>query len=186
MERPHFFDKKLVYVCSFDLDLGVGRGRPRKRREVVTSSARVFGESPADRQPVYNALGEPRVLGEPAPTGRIAFSQDTIEYLPDCDFADLSGRVVIRTDDDQVIEAEYRGVARSTRGWLTVRNSYGRLRSSDDNPTRVGVQAHIGTRFETGSSRFRWLTLYHCVGYGELTLEGGEPDFVSFDIYALQ
>jgi hypothetical protein len=187
MNRRNFLDKRLDYLFSFDLDLARSRGRPGNTcPAVITSQAHDFGQlADAQKPPIYNALGDARVLAEEAIAGRVEFAQDTIRYLPDSDFAEIRGRVVLKTNDEQTIQGEYEGVARAGRSWLAVRSSFGEQSAPAGVRDEIETKANVRLRFETGSTKYQWLVKYQCVGYGKLGLRGGEPSSATFDIYAL-
>ncbi|MDD9942320.1 MAG: DUF3237 family protein [Myxococcales bacterium] len=189
MQRTAFHEKNLIYMLSLDLDLGYGRRgggsgqRVVPQERVLTSMAHDFTsqeELPDEvSHSVYNALGDERVMGYPAPVGTVDFAQDTIRYLPCQDYAEIVGRLVFRAGGD-LIEAEYQGVARP-KPFMAIRSGYG----IDGELSPVHAKAHIRTRFETGSAKYRWLVQQQCVGYGTLTLTRGEPEFATFDVYAV-
>ena len=181
MQHHEVFPKKLIYLFSFDLDLGLKRGQCRVGNEVITSQTHDFTPGEAKQQLVYNALGEARVLGEEALTGHVEFAQDTIRYLPTANFADISGRFLILTGGSQRVEAEYEGVVRAGKSWFSVCDSYAQ-RLGD---TPITTKAHMRLRFETGSTKYRWLVKYQCVGYGTMLIRWGAPCQSTFDIYAL-
>jgi hypothetical protein len=188
MERQSLFSKQLNYLFSFDLDLGAARadarkGAPADSAAVMTSSANRADPNPKTN--VYHALGASNVLGYDALSGTVEFVQDTIRYLPRNNFAEIFGRLVIRSDDNQLIQGEYAGMARSGRGWLAVRSSYGSRGQQSAREPAVDAKAHVRVRFETGSTKYQWLVGHQCVGYGTLELCRGEPARGTFDIYAL-
>ena len=178
MDRTELLRKKLIYLFSFDVDLARRRREAKLPGHPITSFAHHFVGEP--EQPVYSALGEPRVMGEEIPAGHVEFMQETMYYLPHQQYADISGRVLFRAKDEQLIEADYEGVVRAGRAWLAVRNEYGGKQGS-----HIETKAHIHLRFETGSTKYRWLVKHQCVGYGKLWLHTGEPSFATFDIYAV-
>lgn len=183
------FGRKLEYLFSFDLDLAWARRGPHRAVApggVITSQAHDFATlRDADKPLVYNAHGESRVLSDEALTGRVEFAQDTIRYVPQSDFADVLGRVVLKTDDQQTIQGEYTGVVRAGRSWYALRSGFGDARVSELKRAAVETKAHVRIRFETGSTKYRWIVGYQCVGFGRFLLCHGEPAAAMFDIYAL-
>jgi uncharacterized protein DUF3237 len=191
MERKEFFNKRLLYLFSVDLPLpdrsvqSQGDARPAN----FASHTHLFKNAQA---PIYNALSEARVLkalgepGEEAIGGQVHLLQEWTSYVPGQEFGEIHGRMVIFTHDDEVLESAYTGIfsAGPQWHWLTAAaasNAGDRARSR----ARLEAKAFISARFDTTSTRYRWLVEHQCVGYGRLKLEAGNPTSATFDVYAL-
>ena len=177
MDRTHFFPRNIAYLFSMDMSFQ----RPAPPIRPYGSATH---ELNLDTGPVYHALGELRTLGEAAVCGYLQIVQQKLEYPPGYDFAQLSGRLVIRTDENETLDATYDGVVQAGDDWHLVAE----LAKSRD-PGMVTGNAYITTRFDTTSTRHRWLTAYQCIGYGLVELKGGETgvalEFATFDVYAM-
>ncbi|HEU4582052.1 MAG TPA: DUF3237 family protein [Polyangiaceae bacterium] len=184
MNRSHFLPRKLEYLFSVDLDLGANRrGAGAARADVDQVLCSHAARTPnGARSVVYNALGETQVAGEPAISGSVEFVQEKLAFPPGREFGEISGRLVIRTPDNALIESTYSGVVRARQRWPLVTRDYGSL---DPKLPEVETKAQLTTHFETGSAKYRWLTGKQCTGFGRMNLRGGEPTWASFDIYAL-
>jgi hypothetical protein len=178
MDRTIFYAKSLVYVCSFDLHLKGENG-------TFPSQAYEF-KGKGDAR-VYNALNEARTLGAEALKGRIQFLQQWIVYPAGQHFAELRGRLTILADDGAVLESEYAGVFHPD----TLRRE---LPALDPSPlpgaalsasSNLQTKAFLSMRFDTGSTKYRWLVQYQCAAFGRLALEGGTPILGTFDVYAM-
>jgi hypothetical protein len=181
MNRTEFLSRHLEYLFSFDLDLGKERRSPARgsHSNLITSHVSRFDPRSS---PVYNALGDARVLGETAITGHVACVQERIDFLHGEKYGEINGRLVIRTADACLIEGEYSGVLRAGARWQLLQGDY---ESIVQNERALETRAQISTHFETGSTKYRWLVQHRCVGYGSMKLKRGEPTWASFDIYAL-
>jgi hypothetical protein len=186
MNRNQFFARRTDYLFSFDLDLFKGR-EPSIKDEPDAMSSKTVCSEPDPNEPlppptVYHALGESHVLGEPVVQGHIVLTQERIEFFPGEDFGEITGRVVLRTLDDVLIEGSYHGVLRARQRWPVLWRQAG---PGSEDAVTIETRAHISAHFETGSIKYAWLPQHQCIGYGKLKLKGGEAEHASFDVYAL-
>ncbi|HKQ70036.1 MAG TPA: DUF3237 family protein [Polyangiaceae bacterium] len=188
MERATFYEKNLRYVLSFDADLGLARRAstaaeyPQRRDEVAALGAHTHVFDSANEAPVYNALSESRVLGgELAVTGHLRFLQERAEFMPSADYGRWDGRLVLYTEDRQVIEAKFDGFFRAGHRWHWVQ----RGESAAEGDGSVETKAFLSVRFETGSSKYKWIVGVQCVAYGLMGVLNGDLTRVTFDVYAM-
>jgi hypothetical protein len=176
MDRTNFFAKSLVYVCSFDLHLNGEHGT----FPIQTYEFKGKGDSR-----VYNALNEARTLGAEALKGRIRFLQQWVTYPAEQQFAELRGRLTILADDGAVLESDYAGVFHpdTHRRELTAEDSS--PGSGTGASSNLQTKAFLSMKFDTGSTKYRWLVQYQCVAFGRLALEKGTPILGTFDVYAM-
>src|SRR5262245_57077738 len=99
MNRIEFLPRRLEYLFSFDLDLAESRGRKQGLAGTQVMRSAAARHTADSNSLVYNALGDTVVAGEPAITGYVDFSQDSIALPPGREFGEISGRLVIRTSD---------------------------------------------------------------------------------------
>jgi hypothetical protein len=173
------------YLFSFDLDIAGKRPLPpTEEPDAIISTTTCPDRGPNDTSTptVYHALGESHVFGEPALRGHVVLNQERIAFVRNEDFADITGRLVLRTLDNALIEASYNGVLRARQRWPLLWRQGGPGR---EHAATIETRAHIAAQFETGAARYAWLPQHQCVGYGKLTLMGGEAKRASFDVYAL-
>jgi hypothetical protein len=186
MNRKQFFARRMDYLFSFDLDLFKGRQLSLKDEPDAMTSKTVCDDpdrqKPLPPPTVYHALGESHVLGEPVVQGHVVLTQERIEFYTGEDFGEITGRLVLRTLDDVLIEASYQGVVRARQSWPVLWRQAGPGRKG---AATLETRAHISAHFETGSTKYAWLPQHQCIGYGRLTLKGGEAEQASFDVYAL-
>lgn len=188
MNRKFFFSRRMDYLFSFDLNLA-RNGAQALCPEAITS--KTVQQEPDRNDPpprtVYHALRESHVMGEPVVQGHVVLAQERIQFHAGADFGDISGRLVLRTEDDVLIEGSYQGVVRTRQRWpvLWRQDGPGYQGPGNEKPIAIETKAYISAHFETGSTRYAWLPQHQCIGYGKLTLLGGEPERASFDVYAL-
>jgi Protein of unknown function (DUF3237) len=182
MTRIQFLPRRLDYLCSIDVQVvgggsTVGAGESPDVNSDAANAVRVNRATEKDTPPsVYNALSETRAAGQDAIKGRVVFSEAVLVYPSDCEFANLSCRLVLSTSDNRTIRCTMDGVVRSHLHWDMVR-------MPDDPGTEV--KAHVAARFHTSASKYQWLVQQQCVGYGRMTLLRGKPGDATFDIYRL-
>lgn len=178
MERTHFFPRAISYLFSMDMSLP----RPKPPMSAYGSATHQLDEHTG---PVYHALGESRTLGEPAVCGHLQIVQQKLEYPPRYDFAQLWGRLVIETDEQETLDASYEGVVQAGDDWHLIEEL-----AKSRTEGKVTANAYIATRFDTTSTRHHWLTAYQCIGYGLVELTGGATgvavEFATFDVYAMR
>jgi Protein of unknown function (DUF3237) len=184
MDRTTFFPKKVSYLCSFDFDSNRqawDRKGGSRGSQVLVFDKNYANEHPA---PVYNALGQEFVLGEPAIRGWIQVLQLQVSY-PDEEYGDLHGRLTAVTDDNAVLEATYQGVfPAGPRHWGVVSASPDPSQAAgSDKPQQT--RACLSLRFDMTNTKYRWLVQYQCVAYGRLWLADGVPVSGTFDIHAM-
>jgi hypothetical protein len=203
MDRSEFFGRQLRYLFSFGAPLEAGRKlvldrqrgwcreAPDRRRvpldpqDGCASQVHRFdgahaGDGPPAR--VYDAHGDER---EESVRGTLAFLQERVAYPAGDEHGELFGRLVIDTEDRQLIEATYTGTLQAGDEWHWIARRPPSPWGADEPFARVRTKAFIATRFETPSTKYRWLVSLECIGYGLVDVVAGQPLAMTFDIYAL-
>ncbi len=131
---------KSEHLCSIVAELGeaqeIGSGPHGVRRIIPVTGGRIEG---------------PEIKGEVLP-----FGADWLLVRPD-GVIELDVRITIRTDDDELVYAYYRGIVDMSQGYFRT--------------TPI---------FETGSDKYSWLNKIVCVGVGR-RLE----DKVEYEVYRI-
>jgi hypothetical protein len=181
MDRTKFFPKSLAYLCSFDFD--------SKQKGALGSQMLVFDEKSGSEgdAPVYNALDQEFVFGEIPIRGQIQVLELRVKYPDRQEHGELEGRLTMFTDDGAVLEAGYHGVfhAGPQWHWLTAQGSPVASQAARRAAAELQVRACISLRFDTGSTKYRWVVQYQCVGYGRMCLRDGVPVSGTFDVHAM-
>jgi hypothetical protein len=181
--RSDFYPKAMQYLFSVDLDL-VG---PGERPEQSAFSTRCL----ADVGSVYHALGEVQIDGRDTIAGTVRLIRERTTIRLEEKMGELSATLVIETEDNESIHAHCAGVFRSPGRFLLVKRdaapkSADPLTAAQRREAEMELKAFISARFDSGATKYRWLTASQCVGYGRLHLTNGEPNRATFDFYALQ
>jgi hypothetical protein len=184
MERTQLLGRELSYLFSFDLPLVTEDFAGDKSGPLYATRVHSLApDQPKQAAPVYNALGEERTLGEPAIRGHVRMADQRVDYPAGLEYALLHGRIVICTESGDVLEASYSGSLSAEDRWqllIARRGADQRLRE------RFETKAFIATRFDTASTRCRWLVKCMCLGYGRIAFgTPGQPAFASFDMYTM-
>lgn len=184
MERTQLLGRELSYLFSFDMPLVTEASAGDVSGPFYATRVHSLAPGASEGAKVYNALGEQRTLGEPAIRGHVQLADQRVEYPAGLEYALLQGRLVICTDAGDVLEASYTGSVSAEDRWqlLVARHSAAHPRM----PERFETKAFIATRFDTASTRCRWLVKCMCLGYGRVSFgKPGQPAHASFDIYTM-
>ncbi|HEU4582053.1 MAG TPA: DUF3237 family protein [Polyangiaceae bacterium] len=176
--RSSLFERDLLYLFSFDADLEM------RRDEIgfVPGGLRVNITSKPNRTRVYHAARESSTLGFQTVEGTVVSGVDRALIRND-DIGVLDVQLTIRTDDGALIYSEYRGIyPAGERGYRRL-ISRKPLLGTEFSPFKAPV--YITPRYQTDSEKYRWLTQYQCVGFGEVQVIKSDIRSVTFDIYAL-
>lgn len=184
MDRTELIKRELTYLFSFDMRLET------EQESDMLYATRIHSLAPADdRQkaksnaPVYSALNELRALGEPIIEGHVQVAQQLVDYPHVSEFAELTGRLVIETEQGELIDANYTGAVTADDRWQLLMS---RRTANSKLPDTFETKAFIATRFDTASTRCQWLVAKQCLGYGRLVFaRNGQPAFATYDIYAM-
>src|SRR5262245_12433253 len=127
--RRSLLDRNLLYAFSEDGNLEYGR----EDIGFVPGGVRINIQATERGSRVYNVAGDERMLGEYILSGTIVWGGDSALARED-DVEILEVRIVIRTDDGALVEAEYTGTfapgPRSHRQLVTEKPKLG----SEQNP----------------------------------------------------
>lgn len=184
MERTQLLGRELSYLFSFDMPLVTEASTRDPGGPLYATRVHSLAPHAQAEAKVYNALGEQRTLGEPAIRGHVQLADQRVDYPTGHEYALLQGRIVICTDAGDLLEASYTGSLSAEDRWqlLMARGNAAHPRM----PERFETKAFIATRFDTASTRCRWLVKCMCLGYGRVSFGmPGQPAHASFDMYTM-
>jgi Protein of unknown function (DUF3237) len=181
--RNFFFDKKMVYACSYDpklcfdpraqVDAPGGKRVSLKRR-----GTDAFGS-------VFHVMDASSITGvddrrHDCPTGAIVQLEETVVFREDRAVGDVEGRMTIQTGAGASIGARYTGKIHVGR----------RTPWAQPAPyQRVTGGIWLASYFETMDTRYHWLVTNACVAFGTWTAEE-DPELarvnvdVNLDVYS--
>jgi hypothetical protein len=190
-QRRYLFDKKLIYLFSYDVPL-------RQDAAIPTPDGTQFSFSASQAQPsypangnsqanavfaplqVYHVLDENQVEQNDSIVGAVSWIRDSVFVSDEERVAAIDGAVVIKTTDDAVIEAKYKGSL--SLGPLGARSF-----DAGSNGSQVWrAKAFIAPRFDTAYPKYKWLSERQCAAFGILELGHGPTTRATFDVYALR
>lgn len=182
--RRHFLEKKMTYLFSQDVALiadtiGYAAGGVR-----INLRGRDNSLAPEDdrhnRSEVFHALGDESVMGHEALAGKVVWFDERLLITGESDVGRTDSTVTVRTSDGALIWSRYRG--RLRLGRLGLRRLL--VPVSNESASTFQAKAFVTPRFETDSSRYKWLTERQCVAYGRLDIKDGVIASASYDVYA--
>lgn len=176
--RTNLFDRDLLYLFSYDADLEM------RRDEIgfVPGGLRVNVVAKPNETRVYHVAREKSTLGFQTVQGTVTWGLDRALIRND-NIGVLDVQLMIRTDDGAVIYSVYDGIfAAGPRGYRKL-ISKKPVMGTESRPFTAPV--FISPRYETSSPKYRWLTQYQCVGFGQVEIIKSTVRSASFDIYAM-
>jgi hypothetical protein len=177
--RRSFLERDLLYLFSFDTNLEGGR----EEIGFVPEGARVNVFSQTKDSRVYQVVQERVVEEVQALSGTVVAGGDWPLLRSDLDIGTVDVRVVIRTDDNQIIHGAWGGVFPIGVGGFRKLMSERPKVGTEDEPGEGTIV--IEPRFETSSPKYRWLMDYQCVGFGRVYLVKSQVRRSTVDIYAM-
>lgn len=176
--RNSLFDRDLIYLFSYDVDLEM------RREEIgfVPGGVRVNILAKPGQTRLYHVARERTAAGHGTIAGTVTSGTDWVLIRTD-DMGDVDVRLTIATDDGATIYSWYKGVfPTGERGFRRLISEDPPL-GSEQRPYQGNV--YITPRYETDSPKYRWLNQLQCVGFGRVTIIKSTVRMGSFDIYAM-
>lgn len=178
--RSAFFDKTLLYLFSYDVEVDMNR----ENIGFVPGGVMFNIKGRDNLSRAYHILRDRTVagLGTPAISGAIVGGGDTVFWREDdIEFSEV--RLSIETDDGERIHGFYPVVGYLGQGnFRRLVSGKGKI-GTDKKPVFVPV---ITTpRFETTGPTYAWINDLACVGYGQVMVVRSEFRRISYDIYGL-
>lgn len=176
--RSTLFDRDLLYLFSYDVDLEM------RREEVgfVPGGVRVNIFAKPNETRLYNVARERSMLGAKSIQGTILGGGDFALIRSD-DIGVLDVQLLMETDDGALIYSTYRGVfSAGPRGFRRLISEKPHL-GSEAHPFEGLV--YIAPRYETADPRYAWIMQYQCAGFGRVTVVDSLVRAGTFDIYAM-
>jgi hypothetical protein len=167
--RRQFFDKKLMYACSYDpqLSFEVDEAMAVPGGVRVNLGPRSGGRAaPVPIGAVFHVLDSFSVEGvdgrkHSCPIGSIETICESILIRDDTGVGDVEGRMTMQTDDHATIDVTYSGKLR--------------FRSHPAAALAANRALHGGAwlvpRFVTLDTRYHWLSEHTCVAFGTWTAD---------------
>jgi hypothetical protein len=178
--RTALHDMALLYLFSFDVEVNTDR----QNIGFVPGGVRINISARHQLSPAYQILRDPTVpgLGVKTISGSLLLGGDW-SYWREDDVELSQVRLVIVTDDDQTIHANYPAVIGLGPGGFRRRVSGKGKIGSEDEPVEFPLVTT--PRFETASAVYSWINELQCVGFGVVELVKSELRRITYDIYAL-
>jgi hypothetical protein len=196
-QRREFFAKELKYLFSHDVKLesdGLGFFpgglllETRGARNDLQADRGDLNENPSR---AFHVKGDNVVLGNDAIEGAVVWFSERIFLVEGNDAGRIEARLTLRTFDDALIWAHYEGRLRlgrmGYRRFLTGRSGYEEKELSAAEVLSLSnfeAKAFVTPRFETNSSKYRWITERQCVGYGRVIVQDGAFRAAKYDVYS--
>lgn len=176
--RQTLFDRDLLYLFSYDVDLEM------RREEVgfVPGGVRVNIFAKPNRTRMYNVARERALLGARAIQGTIKSGADFALIRSD-DIGVLDVQLLMQTDDGATIFSRYSGLfPAGPRGFRQLISEKPPL-GTEKKPFLAPV--YITPKYETSAPEYSWLMQYQCAGFGHVTVINSTVRAGTFDIYAM-
>jgi hypothetical protein len=185
-QRRFLFEKNPLYVFSFDAPL-----KERSRVGVFGGTNidwSVPDDAKADKLQAYHVLDEDTVEENDAVRGAVLAVRDLL-FLPNTGKTGaVEGNAIIKTYDDAVIDARYRGSV--DLGSLSNLQFDPSLTHAVDETIKEDQKAclkvRLAVRFETEFPKYKWLTQYQCAAFGRLNLVDRRVKDATYDVYAMR
>jgi len=192
-QRRKFNEKQLAYLFSHDLaleaaSLGFVPGGMVLQTRAVHNGFAVPEEAPSRRHTeglssAFHVRGDSTVLGNDAVEGKVVWFDERLFLNKSNDTGDIEARLTVRTIDDALIWTRYTGKLRLGRMGYR-RLLIGTRRDEPEGFSDYELKAFITPRFETDSSKYRWLTERQCVAYGQVSIKAGRICSAKYDVYS--
>ena len=187
-QRRQFNEKQMGYLFSHDLVLAsdpIGFVPGGLLLDVRAESNNLSPSAAETRQSpcrAFHALGDDTVLGNDAVEGTVIWFSERLLLHQQTDSGSSEARLTVLTSDGALISARYQGKLRLGR------MGYRRFVAGSQPGGEPGVasfeaKAFVALRFETDSSKYRWLTERQCVAYGRLAINEGVIASAKYDVY---
>ena len=190
-QRRFLFEKNLVYLFSYDLDLqeearvAVPGGLRISTAHVAGKSEGREGDSFKNRL-VYHVLDNDTVEGNDAIVGNVQWIKDSTLIGYNDRTGSVEGRIAIKTSDHAILDSRYGGsFALSALGLDHLRRPDEKV-VTEKPPLETQVKMFIAPRFDTAYPKYKWLSERQCAGFGSVTIKNGEISRATFDIYCLK
>ncbi len=172
MDRTQFFDKRLTYLFSCDLAFLEVKASPQRQFQHLSFFE---DDHAADKSSaVYNVFDEKRAMGHESVSGHVSVLEGRVDIQPLQEFALLSGRAMIFTEESARISFTFEGTLRAPVDdslWL-------------ESDRIVESKAFLSLRFETPSTKHAWLPQEQCLGFGRLAQRNQVSQRLNLDVYA--
>jgi hypothetical protein len=165
-QRRYLFDKALTYLFSYDLALEQAPLMPTTGGVGFTLGLDRQGprEEHFEPQLVYHVLDEQRVENNDAITGTVEWFSDQAFVPYDERVGSVQGSIVIRTEDNALIDSRYTGSL--SLGALRLWHFDPPDGAGERRPRTSRAKVFITPRFETSYPKYRWLTERQCAAFG--------------------
>lgn len=192
-DRRNFLPKDLEYVGSFDLASFASKSVDLEKAVLTLADGKPHAKKvpePAGLRAAefYNVLRAATVsLGgrnHECPTGKIAYAFERMALRAFDGLVEVTGQLVLHTDDNAAVDASYAGIARFPNPVTSFLDLKARRPAKRE---RMG-QAFLNIGFDTGDQRYSWLSERQCIAFGKISLScDAEFDLIadsSYDIYS--
>ena len=182
-QRRHFLSKTLSYLFSHDLKLrtdaigfvpGGFQIKLRGDQNKLDPSDKDLDDNPSR---AFHALGDEVVLGNDAVSGTVVWFDEKMFIAQENSVGTVDTKLTVRTSDGALIWSHYKGRVRFGRF------GYRRL-LGDGGAASFEAKVFVAPRFETDTSRYKWLTERQCVAYGRLKVADGAIASAAYDVYS--
>src|SRR5262249_45827782 len=129
----------------------------------------------------FHALGDETVLGNDAIEGAVVWFQERVVFARETDTGTVDTKLTILTDDGARIWTRYQGRIRLGRFGYR-RLLAGKATNGGPDASSFEAKAFVAPRFETDSSKYKWLTERQCVAYGKVIVKNGVIDSARYDV----
>lgn len=182
-QRRYFLPKPLSYLFSHDLKLhtdavgfvpGGFQMKLRGEKNLIDPGSQDIEGNPSK---AFHALGDEVVLGNDAVFGTVVWFDERMFIAEQNSVGTVDTRLTVRTSDGALIWSHYKGRVRFGR--LGYRRLLG-----DNGATSFEAKVFVAPRFETDTTKYKWLTERQCVAYGRLKVEDGAIASAAYDVYS--